>query len=483
VLSNNKGTSAALSFADIHDDILQRLDYLISFSSQFIFVSGNNPSDCTHIVETYLERHAENAQKVYLRPGRGQSNSIQKELLVRQIVPDANVDMSRPLHDIIFRLLGDEPKQLLIVIDNAQFLPNNLILELWNLILQNQFAHEKHHIDIVLSGDRTWVSSNVNQIPHNSAEKPICIDVPDTRPIEHQWLEKVARNKRTEIENAKPVKDPPPKQSAQRFKTDYKNFAWLLKLAFVGGVVLLAGFYGLNSLYQLDSQSLEEFNAFLTQQEKTESKSLSHYQRLMQPGVIDDSAAIAPQQNTQTDKTETENQLVGSWQELKEHEHQVKQQPIQNGTSELAINQSAIAEFEEPSISVSRPAEVVGEQQANAEPQTTPSQTAAIAEIPSLPFDNEEILKMSPQGYTLQLSGLSSVQVLEEFLIEHSLVDEAMVYQTQRGSNPWWVVIFGEYDTLAAARSATQQLPSSARQIQPWAKSLATVHQEIRQIN
>lgn len=474
-----------MNYAENIEEFVERLDYLVSFTSQLILLRGLNNANKTQLLETYLEQFGSDAHSVYLRPGKNEPVAQQQDFLLRQIVRDAFIDKSKPLHSNIFKLLGEQPSQLLIVIDNAQNAATPIPNEMWNLILQNQFAHEKHHINVLIAGDDNWVNQFQKNLPHNGAEKPIVVDIPDDRSEEQHWFEEIARKKRDELQ--------PPKSDNQLTaietddevspKHDFKNLKWFLKLSVTGSLVLFAGLLGLFKLYDLDSSSLTEFNSFLLQNNKTDSSNLSRYKKLMEPG---ESITNTTSQNTAESLTTVENELVGNWQELKkEPQIQAKKPDIIPETDDPnlfgnnALTQTILPQ-NIPQPLTTKSAQDSGSVNDNISSDVAVKQVAETnIEIPSLPFDNEQILVMQSNNFTLQLSGVSSIDVLEEFLLEYNLGDNALIYQTVRNNNPWWVVIMGEFDSLQSARQAVKALPQPLQDIRPWAKSLAAVHQEI----
>jgi len=81
--------------------------------------------------------------------------------------------------------------------------------------------------------------------------------------------------------------------------------------------------------------------------------------------------------------------------------------------------------------------------------------------------------------YTLQLVAGSSRETVEAFVGEHRLTGQAAVYQTTHQGQPWYVLIYGLYDDQGQAQAAAAALPPEVRKMKPWARSLASVQQDI----
>ena len=89
--------------------------------------------------------------------------------------------------------------------------------------------------------------------------------------------------------------------------------------------------------------------------------------------------------------------------------------------------------------------------------------------------------QLSAYHYTLQLTGMASEQSLQEFISEHGAVKRDLhLYQTLRNNKPWYVVIFGEYDTHQAFEKASKALPDSLANLDSWIKKHQLVHQDLQ---
>ncbi|MCK7459827.1 AAA family ATPase [Idiomarina aminovorans] len=109
------------------------------------------------------------------------------------------------------------------------------------------------------------------------------------------------------------------------------------------------------------------------------------------------------------------------------------------------------------------------EPQAKAEqPEPQPQRT--------LPFQTQWALEQSTSNYTLQISIISDPQLLRDFRNDYNIMDNTQVYQR---ADQRYVVIFGSYPSIGEARAATTQLPAAVQQMEPWAKSFASVQSDI----
>jgi len=89
-------------------------------------------------------------------------------------------------------------------------------------------------------------------------------------------------------------------------------------------------------------------------------------------------------------------------------------------------------------------------------------------------------LKINPNYYTLQLLGSHKKSDLITFMHKHQLQNEAVYFHTYFNGQDWYVLISGDYATLAQAKAARAKLPASLRQLNPWIRNFASVHKSIK---
>ncbi|WP_394166916.1 SPOR domain-containing protein, partial [Photobacterium piscicola] len=95
-----------------------------------------------------------------------------------------------------------------------------------------------------------------------------------------------------------------------------------------------------------------------------------------------------------------------------------------------------------------------------------------------LAADKQRLIAVKPTHYALQLAATQSLAVAAEFITTHNVMD-AMVYQTVRNQQPWFIVVTGDYATASQARTAKNQLSPVLQQLKPWLKSYSKITQEI----
>lgn len=77
-------------------------------------------------------------------------------------------------------------------------------------------------------------------------------------------------------------------------------------------------------------------------------------------------------------------------------------------------------------------------------------------------------------NYTLQLLGSGKEANVKKFISKHALEKKARYVRTKRGSEDWYVVIYGEYASLEEAKAAMKAVSPELKQsgITPWVREM-----------
>jgi DamX protein len=91
------------------------------------------------------------------------------------------------------------------------------------------------------------------------------------------------------------------------------------------------------------------------------------------------------------------------------------------------------------------------------------------------------LLAKNPKYFTLQITAMASRSYFSAFQNKYDTnMRDVYAYQTVRQNKPWFVVIYGEYSSLAAANAAKRNLPAAFKAMPTWAKTWQTVHDDLR---
>lgn len=109
----------------------------------------------------------------------------------------------------------------------------------------------------------------------------------------------------------------------------------------------------------------------------------------------------------------------------------------------------------------------------------------AVDEPPAVVASAQEqrILSWSPSSYTIQLLGVSSQRAAQDYVSKQSNKAQLLMFKSKRLGKDWFVVVTGNYTSIAQARAAIEELPSLQRKAGPWPRQLKVIQQEIRVSN
>ncbi len=93
---------------------------------------------------------------------------------------------------------------------------------------------------------------------------------------------------------------------------------------------------------------------------------------------------------------------------------------------------------------------------------------------------NQKLLALPAEHYTLQLIGLSNKKALQDFIDNNGLNKKAIYYQSRLQNKEWYVLLYGDYVSQLEAKKALEQLPPAVRKENPWVRSIASVQATIQ---
>lgn len=95
-------------------------------------------------------------------------------------------------------------------------------------------------------------------------------------------------------------------------------------------------------------------------------------------------------------------------------------------------------------------------------------------------FDNHYFIIEEPDVVVLQLGAVRTREALQNFIEQLSEASDLKVYHTLRQGADWYVVTVGRYGSLEEARTQLATMPESIQVLQPWAKPVEWIHNELQ---
>ncbi|MBD8513210.1 AAA family ATPase [Photobacterium sp. CAU 1568] len=528
--------AASLTSLDLDSQIqlLSRVQFLTRFSSHLIQISGEPGAGKSWLAQRYLEQWADsdginNTRQALLMCHPAQNDNQHRTILLNQLIPGAVFNESDPLHQSVERLLAGKPVELLLVIDDAHMLSPALIGELWALVVKAQDSAD-WQVNVLLFSQTGRLTKALHQVSHGQGQTPLELEIPLLSEQEVQaFLELVlathsldANQRRALKAQAEDVAPTPGALSALNH-TEVVNMANTSSRAFSPAALLLLllviAAAGLVFWYFPDQTA--------SSQSDTESPSpdMTAADEVLAQSA--DGLAVLPDEHDElplatdsgaaglTDSSDSQIAEAGSSAPA-EANAEILPEPVKiegltvgrsntagqrvvvpsdvvdamlteqetGGSGELAVaaqgalSQAAntpAAEGGETGIPAAASTPEPTADAAPTAPQLTGLQ-AAMAE------DKDTLKSVNSRHYALQLAAMHSLDATRSFLNEYGIEDTAQVYQTQRQGVRWYIVVTGDYSSVAAARRAQAQLPAKVQSVQPWVKSYTQIHREIDRV-
>ncbi|BDX08214.1 SPOR domain-containing protein [Planctobacterium marinum] len=258
-----------------YTDISQRLEYLVAHSSQMVFVTGEDVAVQQGFVEAFLGQQSQRANVAFINARRGKNSHYYLQQLCEQL----QIRLTRG-HSLVqaFAARADKSEPILIAITAAENIPEDVLRELWDLVLQNRFARNGEQINILMFGEHYWAEDVKSWLPTNNNDKPVLLttqtlEYDEETEIEGDLDELIANRRALFQERMKSrANSPVMRQSPLKI--------WWVKLALA--LVFLASFSSLLiwQYFDVTSAAVKEFTQFLFQ-----SKSASEITR--QPAELE----------------------------------------------------------------------------------------------------------------------------------------------------------------------------------------------------
>jgi DamX protein len=485
-------------------ELTDRLDYLISYSSQLVFVCSDKIQQQSKVIESFLALQNEQADLALLTANELTPLVTYREKLFRQLISQSQeADFNRPLNQLLAPL-NNHNGPILINVFQAEKLPNRLVKELWDLVLQSRFANNKQHLNVLLMGLSDWAESAKSGLGAKSKDQPIMLnsqtDIPLTETGEPSDLESFIQDKRKKF--AERMEE----RHYQPYVTQpiYKKW-WVATLFGLVFLVTFAGILGWQYPEKV-SAAMSYINVHLSTQE----------QSIKTHGVIElaetDSVKVA-QQAPQTIETpvsptntllvkqiSTKDKLVTDWStasaKLEEQSKKILLQ-TSNIDEQGDVPANISLEPEPPLIVIELEAQTdkVNDYQVEDKVYFEPFEpfepiaehkTARLDSVQQIQTDRflnpelNKLLALPTENFVIQLAAMSNLPILQDYIKDEQLGQPLWIYKTQRYGGDWYVVLKGQYfSSMADARAEIINLSDVMLTNTPFVKSIGQVKQEI----
>ena len=467
----------------MQSELHERLEYLVNYSSQLIFVSGESIAQQQKTLEAFVFQQHDDTEIAYLTAQENMEPSDYRRQLCRQLLGQVVGSFVRPLNELLSDLNSHEGP-ILIAITQAHNLPDVLLQELWDLVLQSRFAGNNQHLNVLLFANNDWAERAKQWLPAKNTETPLIIcsqSVMSEQQSFESELDKMIASRReafqAHLENRQ-------RENTQTFTNPLKSKWFYIAVI----CVFLITFSGL-IYWQYGDKLASIFapiNPSSSEAGKTQVEPGSANNKLNGDGEPEESDAPAKQDSPSQQYAETGNveivadpsevpsnagqptagealvsdasdgnPLITNWENAVSSLPEVNSSMENKGDSEPALatgeddNKTAIGEN-----AVSAGKETTQETQAN---PTNGDDNLVQSDEATLPSQDSWI---GENDYAIQMLAMKNERVLSEFLRENNLSEHTRIYKTMRYGGEWFVVLSKQtYTSLSQAQKARTNLP------------------------
>ena len=108
---------------------------------------------------------------------------------------------------------------------------------------------------------------------------------------------------------------------------------------------------------------------------------------------------------------------------------------------------------------------------ANITRKPLPPQRSAVNKKPAHSFRKVTRLK-TPKSYSIQLMAGNDKASVINFVRQHGLTHKTKIYSTIAHNQHWYVLLYGNYDSVSSAQSAKVKLPSELKRLNPYVRAI-----------
>lgn len=479
-------------------ELNNRLDYLISYSSQLVFVCSDKIQQQSQVVESFLEHQNEQADLALLTANELTPLVIYREKLFRQLISQSqDADFNRPLNQLLAPL-NNHNGRILISVFHAEKLPEKLVKELWELVLQSRFANNKQHLNVLLMGLSDWAESAKSGLGAKSKDQPIVLNNQNYQPHSenHEFsdLESLIQDKRKKF--AQRIES----RHVQSYVSQPVYKKWWVATLF--GLVFLAVFAGILSWQY--PEKVNSMMSFITAQLSTpdqavETSDVSTIVESTPVKKVQEAPLPIEELDPPTNlpialKVSTKDELVTDWNtasaKFEEQSNKIlSQTSTTEPQAEVKVELSAFPEQPIQIKDVETQTDTVNDYQVEDKVSFEPlvaQKKLQSSNLEPIQSDNPLILKhdvllaLPTENYLIQIAAMANISILLDYIKDEQLGQQLWLYKTRRYGADWYVLLKNQhFPSIEDARAEIANLAKTKLTNTPFVKSVKQVKQEI----
>jgi len=468
----------------MHSELHERLEYLVNYSSQLVFVSGDSIAEQQQTLEAFVYQQHDDTEIAYLTAESNMEISDYRGQLCRQLLGQVVGSFVRPLNELLSALNSHEGP-VLIAITQAEHMPDKLLQELWDLVLQSRFAGNKQHLNVLLFATTKWAENAKKWLPAKNTDTPLLIssqsissNLQASKP-QGSELDRMISQRREAFQAHLDKRNLPVETNPSNPLTStgfYIAIALVFLLTF-GGLVTWQYGDSISSLFSpitqqpkpSESENVVPGSAFskvADNQVEQPIATTSDYESNVEL-VTDWKGAVSSldgdASSEVTDSAFEPTTLVASAPMQSSNQEPQQQVTSSEGADSAPSLNTPDSSAVEPPVNEAQ--QTAKAQQASAQVQSQSDSKVTSESAASTPptITTAETLKpdmVLPNDFLIQMVGIKDKNVVSQFIAQHNLYAVTQQYVTTRYGGDWHVVVFHQpFKSLTEARAALSALP------------------------
>ena len=510
-------------------ELNNRLDYLISYSSQLVFVCSDKIQQQSQVVESFLAHQDEQADLALLTANELTPLVTYREKLFRQLVSQSQIaDFNRPLNQLLAPL-NKHDGPILISVFQGEKLPNKLVKELWDLVLQSRFANNKQHLNVLIMGLSEWAETAKSGLGAKSKDQPIVLNSQSDVQYDHREddsedthefsdLESLIQDKRKKFAQRIQDRQNPPYVSNSLYRKWWiATLCVLVFLGIFGGMLswqypekakAMLSYVGVQ--LSAPEQSVKQSDVITLAEPIPTEITKAEVSKVELSEMKTNEALTVTKNEPVIKKNSTKELLVTDWStasaKLEQQSNKIRldtsniddQVNVQTNLSSEPVSPLLIEdlkaqtdtvndyqvedkfEFEVKPIAKQQVVKF-GESEPIAEQQVIKlDKVEALQTNGFLNPEPDMLLALPDEGFVIQITAMANISLLQYYIRNEQLSQQLWLYRTQRYGGDWYVLLKNaQFTSKEAARAQISNLPDTMLRNTPFIKSIRQVKQEI----